>query len=374
MIRPKEYLEHPGFSQSDLKVFRADFYRFVEQCMVGNRRSNAENDATDLGNIIDALTTAGPEALEDYDIVEDVKCSDAIKSIITDVFIEMDKYIHESDAPDKDALKLQLYNDINNPTVKGIILKVARQHEYQKKYLDDTLINTVIEQGGKRFQVLARQSGKPIIDKSLYDKAKICTDAAMTDDHLKQIFTPGPGVKVRTQLMLKCRYKEVDIKSLLDLIQGKIIITEEQKKGIKQIWPYDIKSSDSHAQFVVNYYKLHYGDQGAVYTEQLRIAYPDAIIHPFRFIVIPTRLSEENKPVEKPLIYKMSKGDIDMHIHGGITSTGKKIKGFYPTLEDLNWHITTGNWDYPKAYYDNIFELPIDSFNLEEASEVADYL
>jgi hypothetical protein len=373
MIRPKDYINHPGFSQSDLKVFRNDFYRFVRECMTGGRRSNAENDATDIGNIIDAITTGTPESLQDYEIVEEVKCSDAIKAIITDVIIEIEKHIENAEVPDKAALRLQLFGDITNDVVKAIILRVARQHEYQKNYKDDTLIKTVIDQGGKRFEVLAKNTGKPIIDKALFDQAKICADAAMSDDRLKPIFNPSPGVKVKTQLMLQMKYEEVQIKSLLDLIQGKELIVDTGKE--RHIYPYDVKSTISHAQFIVNYHKLGYGDQGAVYTEQCKISYKGAIVHPFRFIVIPTLLDEERKPVERPWIYKMSKGDLDMYTYGGTTQTGKRVKGFYPTIEDLNWHIRTGNWEYPKAYYDNNFEMPLDSFNLEEAAEAAaDYL
>ena len=40
---------------------------------------------------------------------------------------------------------------------------------------------------------------------------------------------------------------------------------------------------------------------------------------------------------------------------------GDTIKGFKQLIEELQWHIKTNNWSYPKEYYDN-YQLGIFKF------------
>jgi hypothetical protein len=341
MLQPKEYTDSLALSQSDVKLFRKSmiqFFQTVEQRMEG---ISIRSKATDIGDVIDCMET-NPSGLDDYHVIPGVDCSENIREIITQSFALASasvKELHE------DAKEIFL-KDFNK--IKGFILQVAREKEYRKNYGDDKLLEVIWKDGGILFSNMALSATGYILDQALYDKAKAAVAKLRNDPKISPLLAIKGDNKteVLNQKILLGKTGDTERKGLLD----KGFINHESKT----IWPYDIKSTHSMGQFLINYYKFGYGYQGSWYHDLLQQMYPGYRVNPFRFIVV----SYDTE--EAPLIYKMTPEELTLYADGGRTAAGKRVIGWRETISEIEWHRKEKRWDYPKEYYEK-GELIIDS-------------
>jgi hypothetical protein len=348
MLQPLPYVESRALSQSDLKKFRRSMIEFYRQVEQGDRTENIATKATDMGDIVDCMTT-NPDGLKDYMIVEGVKCSDAIKNIVINAFSDILQY--SAGAGLNEMGLRQMIEDAE--AIKPFVVSAGRNANYQSRYGDDALYNTITKEGGGVYlKSLIDSHGRNIIDKEVYDQSERCKDKFYNDGIIGPLLRTESGgdLEVLKQYILFGRYSNTDQKGLLDFGIA--------NHSTQEVWPYDIKTTYQMSQFIRNYYKSGYGYQGSYYTDLLQQKYPGYKIHPFRFIVGTTETDEA------PLIYKMQSTEIAMFADGGFTRSSSRVVGWKETIREIEWHRQHQRWDYPMKYYDS-HEILIDSIYSE---------
>lgn len=361
MIRPVAYIGHPGFSQSDMKIFKESPLMFKTQIIDGQRSSQVENDSTDMGNLVDAICT-NPEGLKDYYIAEEIECSDSQKEIVKDTVAKINELLNHPETKlryNVDAVRESF--KAWGPKVEKIMLAMARQRNYRSNYGDAALLKDL--QHAKNFYVAYyANGGKPIIDINLYRTAERNADKVFHHPVIGRLFRKDsnlePGERVVFQQM---HTWDTNLGFYVKILPDLYIINDE----LKYIKPFDIKTAFSIRQFKVSYYKLDYGNQGATYKFVLQQNYPDYKIDDFRFIVVPVG-SEKQENKEPACLYRMSHAEETFRLKGGVIN-GYEIPGVLDTIDRIGWHYKTGQWDYPKEYYDNFGELIIDTTSVGDS-------
>ena len=132
------------------------------------------------------------------------------------------------------------------------------------------------------------------------------------------------------------------IKSLCD---NKLIIKVNHKE--KWIKPMDLKTTGSSVElFTKSFMEYCYWIQGASYPSILELVilkddyFKDFKILPFQFLVI-------NKNSLSPLIWEMNYEEVFEFIKT------KYEVSWMSLLEDANWHLQNGKFDYSRKSYEN---------------------
>jgi hypothetical protein len=78
----------------------------------------------------------------------------------------------------------------------------------------------------------------------------------------------------------------------------------------------------------------------------------------FRFIVV------SSTDPYKPLVYKCTEEDLYAGRYGGkLKYNDEYQKGFDQLIDDMQWHIETNNYSYPREIYELDGEVPLSIFN-----------
>lgn len=372
MILDDKYRVHPGISNSLIKDFnkkgpKVFFDTYIDP--LRPERLEWSTESTDIGDLCDCLLTT-PEQFDKYYYVSgDVKVSAPQRAIL--------------DAARAMAIKsavskgLTLQEALGHPAVNKIfdagefLLKCAREYRdpakseeeakkgYQGNYKDDTLIKHLIEVGAHYYADLSTAAGRKVIDQTTYNVAELKKREALSDERIGLLFTEKPtdAVYVKNQHMVVTTINGVEVKILLDWVRF--------DHTNKRITPKDVKTALSRVQFKLSYESFGYGNQGSFYSGVLKHAYPDYTIDPFEFIVLFTDTKED------PMLYRMSQAELDIYRDGAVLKSGRVLNGWVNTLSEIKWHTETGNWRYPKSYYEKGFQI-IDSFSMESVESTAD--
>lgn len=361
MILDQDYRVNPGVSNSAIKDFinhgpKLYFDKYVDETRVSPAEWSTES--TDIGDLVDCMSTT-PHLFDTYYYVSSgVKGTKEFKDILhraRELAIE-----HVTG-----VLNLP-HNQVDNHPIllkpeeaKPFLLKAAREADYQRKYLDETLANYMVTHGGAYYSDLSVAAGRKVIDmttKMVADKTK---ESLFNSDTIGPILSQQSenGIEAIKQGMITIKTADgVFCKILVD----HMLIDHDAK----MIFPSDIKTSLSHQQFLISYYKFLYGNQGSFYSAVLQDKYSGYAIAPFRFIVGTTDSGED------PMIYKMSKSELDIYKNGAVLKSGRKIRGWRNVLDDIKWHTDQNLWRYPREYYNNGFmtltsfaDESIDSFD-----------
>lgn len=338
MKQPETYALSSAISQSDLKMLRKDITQFFSQVEMGDRQPKRATRSLEVGDIVDCLLT-NPNGMEDY-VTNGVGCSEALKEIVDTALFNINNI--------KDADSKQQCLTIKEKSLVYLV-KAAREKNWNKQWSDEAIGNNVWKQAGRYFELRALHPDKVIVPPDLYQQAKKAAEKIEADTITGPIIRGEGGFRIEKQLELYGHYSSTDQKGLLDL--GLF----DDKNRI--VYPYDIKTVVCMAQFLSNYYKYGYGYQGSWYDDLLKQSYPDYVVKEFRFIVTSTTTDEA------PMVFRMPKTEIALYAEGGYDRLNRKVIGWKETVMDLEWHRRTGNWSYPRSYYQNK-ELVIDSLNL----------
>jgi len=205
-----------------------------------------------------------------------------------------------------------------------------------------------------------KNADKTIINQSLYYKSRDICESFIVSPFTGPYFKSYSDVEVLISLPIYWIFSEEVCKSLIDFI----LIDHT----LKTIHVNDLKTTaDSTSDFSSSVLKYRYDIQGAYYLEavkwwinNVRRDLVDYHIQHFRFFV------ESSTTIGSPLIYILTKGDIEVGKNGGKLRIGgylKKVKGFSELFDDLKWHKETGIWHYTREQYENKGEIFINIDN-----------
>lgn len=365
MIRSKEYLEHPGISQSDLKLFEDDICSFYQQKILGIKEEEKQSTAFDIGNLIDALLL-DPEALKDYYVVTDLKASGKVKDVV-DLVVKLEEDVynqrmnaHTTGEPIGDTYYTDVPTYPQSLTVcLASITTAVDVVEYQKNWKDiNTRINKIVEMGAGYYKQCLEARGKIMVPLDNWNKAHTIVDNLKDDEYTANIFAWLKGdhpeeITVHCQKELFGYFEDEKLKGILDFYF--------RNKVTREIWPWDLKTSMSLKGFKANYKQWRYGRQGTIYTELLQQSYPGDKIHDFSFLAIPTQSQEF------PERFVMSRGEMILHSEGYTDTRGYRYKGWKELLREVSWHRDKGLWNHRQEYY-------INGINVLETAAIDDTL
>ncbi len=295
------------------------------------------------GSAVDTLAFDGEETFEQkFGILSGTSPSPVIEKIVKDVIITLETttgFVGELDDYDE------------------LILNTAKAVEYGKGWKDETIIRKVKDEGGRDyFNMVKDNVGKYLLDTLQYQNVRNSVHTLYTHPFTAQWFNAGDNEDIVFQFPILWAHKGFKCKSLFDIIK----FDHENKV----IYPCDLKTTFDHVLgFPMNVLKWKYFVQASFYSAGLKYwklenkEFFNYRIDNFRFIVI-----SSTDPF-RPLVYKCSDEDLYAGRYGGkLKYNGEFEKGFEDLMDDMQWHLNTQNFSYPKEVYDKNGEITLNIF------------
>lgn len=253
--------------------------------------------------------------------------SEDIQEVVKNYMVEFPKQ-------NLDAKKEALFYHINNVG-----------YAKKSKWLKDTKIKKVIEEGTPYLKVLQESAGRTIIDNKLYTKYKTFIPFIKTSLFYMELFKKE--YEIRTTVPIYFEYEGELCKVLIDIL----LIDHKNKRVI----PVDLKTvkGKKEDEFESNYWNYHYYLQGSFYSFGLAhhplVTDNGYSIAPFTFFVL-----RKNK-LTSPVTFEMSLEDLKVGELGGKSrmNPNYEIKGYKQLIEEYKWHRETTIWNYKKDTFLN---------------------
>lgn len=314
-----------SLSYSKLALFDRDLDTFYRKYILKEIVST-DTPETILGSAFDCLLTEGEEEFNKKYRILDVNIPTEMMGKYTESLINNYLFYISVGIPKEEAFNLSLdiaYND------SGFKLK---KEAVEKRFQNEGLAY---------FKIKTENSDKIFLSAKDYSNISKAVFNLKTNIFTKDYFTPLPHVELLYQVVDTFMLDKYKCKVKLDLIK-----IDHEKKTIQ---PIDIKTtSDSPLSFVKSIRKFRYDIQDVLYSKYVAEKYAEYgyDIFPFKFIVINL---EDSK---NPICWQLS--DTDRYYAAiGITKKGYTIRGVMGLIDDLEWHISSNNWEYKREVYLN---------------------
>jgi len=294
-----------------------------------------------LGSLLDEMLLEDSDYIENnYYQMPEISVSDSIKDII--------EYVHE-------VVTVEGIEDtIESGALDELIVKGCGIYNWNPKWGPEARAKNIKANGGiEYFNALKNCNGKTLITALEYNQALIAKMAAISDPYIKPFLVASSDNEIIKKKVIQFTYRNYSCKGEVDLIR----IDHKNKL----IHPCDIKSLGMSTEyFPLNFWKFRYDFQGSFYSIGLEQD-PEIIslmnkgygIKPFKFIVIDINNNSY------PLIYEMPSDVFMIGVRGGTLSNGKVLEGIDQAFDRLDFHLTKGDFTYPKEYYNGPLKLSI---------------
>jgi hypothetical protein len=254
---------------------------------------------------------------------------------------------------------LESYGDYGLPLddFDDLILTTAKALEYGKGWKDDTIIRKIKDEGGRDLYEFTKENqGKQILDTLQYENVLNSANTLYTHNFTKEWFNAGAEEELYFQFPILWTSNGKACKSLFDIIKV--------DHNNKVVYPADLKTSFDHVLgFPFNFLKWNYYLQASFYRDGLiQFVENTPELKGYRVELMKFIIISSQDPM-KPLRYQTTDNDYYAGKYGGkLKSNGNTIKGYLQLLEDMDWHLTEGKFDYPREVYEKDGELELDVF------------
>ena len=321
-VSEEEYRNDEAYSYSTLSQFSREGVSCIPYL-----KDKKDSASLRFGSLTDTLLTESHELKNKFVVSDFNKPSDTIAKIVTDIWESSDK------------------TNNNLATIDAaIILSHIIKENYQSNWKNPTRINKIIEEGQEYFKVLSESKDKVLMTQSDYNDAMYCVDVLKTNPYTAKYFYDNPfdkNVERWYQLKFKVKVGEYSIRCMFDRL-----IVDHVNKTIQ---PIDLKTTGKNEEdFEDSFESWCYYLQSSMYSYILRTVclkdeyFKDFVVLPFMFICI-------NRYNKKPVIWVDSDSIYDNNTR--VNSNGKKLKGWYNLLQELDWHIKNKMLDYSYLTY-----------------------
>jgi len=296
------------------------FHRLGPRALISDEK--IDTVSLRFGSTVDTILTC-PEEFDDRFYVADIdKFGDKMRLIV-----EMLNQI----CPDAETIE---------DCIDQYMIETLNTVGYQAGWKDDTRIKKVKELGAEYYTVLKYSTGKIVISPQEFSEAQQCVNTLRTHQYTYDIFECNEDEEVLYQLKFKTQIQGVPFRFMMDLVK-----IDHENKTVK---PFDLKTTgDNEESFESSYVKWCYFLQSEGYWTALNWIlreddyFKDFELLPFEFIVI-------NKNNLTPLRW------IDKHIEDNTNELFNKYEiTFQSLLQDANWHLQNGKFDYSRKSYEN---------------------
>jgi len=309
----KEYRAHKGINYSLLSSLATS-----PKGLVAKKK---DESYFTLGSLVDCLCTTPDEFKDLYYVMTTTKPG-------SDMMI---KYVEEYMATGShtDALAASGY--------KSGIITPAKGKTESKWDLE----------GVPYYNALKASKGKIVVSTEEYMQACQMKNILEKNEFTSKYFKKGN----KFQQAIIFKYYGRECKALLDMVD-----IDDDRQTIR---PVDLKTTGKGVySFRTAYISYKYYLQAAFYTRALKYAiendidgygkYKDYTFLSFQFVVIETGM------FNPPCIFEVDDLDIAVGEHGGIINgTDREVKGYKDLIDELEYHRTTGQYDYSQEVYEN---------------------
>jgi hypothetical protein len=346
MQHSQEYVKNPAISQSDLKLFEENIVRFHKEKILGEIPEEKKGDHFDLGNLVDTILIA-PEMKSMYYVVTDYKAAGKLRDVMDRLFNTCkakygEDWLVETASREKKIVTLLEVDE-------QMMREAITAEEWQNNWKMDTKVAKIKDLGAEYWTQLLEAEGKVMVSLENWTKAHSVADDILEDEFIgrelqalktkpeDENVVPSPFI-VHKHAVLFGVFRSTKMKGEVDFFI--------QDVGTNTIWPWDVKSAKSLAQFKSNYRKFRYGRQGSYYSNLIVQNFPGYTVKPFQFLVIPTESGEY------PEKFTMSESELYACADGFESKNGYRIKGWKDLIAEYEWHEMTGKWKHKKEYYE----------------------
>ena len=288
-----------------------------------------------FGSMVDIMLTGTKKEFDEkfYRIPDDIKCTDSIRAIVTDVYDVV-----------KDSVELK-----NMSEYKQEILLSCKQFDYQPNWKDDTRVEKIIALGSGYFNILAASGNKIKVTEKEYANAVACKMALQSDPYTR--FYVDRKLDRNTEFLDKVIVEfdvdDLEIKGELD----RVVINH----STKTIYPIDFKTTSKPvSSFESSFWFFRYDFQAATYMAGI-IKHPtieDLMtkgykLDSFKFIVVEKDLRNN------PMIFQVGNQALQIGYMGGELSNGKSLEGLLQAVARYQYAEENDHWQYPMEYYQN---------------------
>jgi hypothetical protein len=330
----EDYRRMQKLNQSLLKKILISPRSFLE----AQKKYQQQDDSTEehfvFGSMVDLMLTGTKAEFDEkyYKISDDVKCSEAVKTIIDGVFKE---------AQEMDFMMEEISD------YKSQILQHCKYHNYQPNWKDDTKVDKIIEQGSKYFKILYNAIGKTIISETEYSNAVACKMAMQTDKYIRPFVDKkyDSEVEFLDKFIVEFNLDGLEIKGELD----RVVVNHKTKV----ITPVDFKTTGKPVTgFQYDFWSYRYDFQAATYkiglaeSPQIQdLVAQGYSTNLFHYIVVEKDLKN------LPMIFVVSSDVERVGFVGGELSNGKRYEGLTQAIARYKFATESSAWDYPMEYY-----------------------
>lgn len=342
-IAKSEYRKINKLSASDIKLFNENRYKFYVTKVLGEKQEDLTSPAIVLGTLVDFILSDCRGSLDEFDKRFDEKFKLlSIKKGSGQMFLLVDELF---------KFTLRDMDEEGNITssfstrFEEAFDKLQSQDKFKGKKVEWALEQFRNSDEEIYFQECLDSIGKYVVDQSMLEKAKSTVEMVIQDENVNWLFNGaidldnlGKTVIEFEYLGMECKCEIDDLS--IDHLNKKIIITEIKTS-------YDIEDS-----FEYTYLKRRYDLAAAFYYIAVNQEFKgnqglsDYNIE-FQFLAVDT-----SKERLRPLIYKLSKDDINKAIYGFRLKTGHYYKGLSELIEEIKWSSDKNQWSISKIAYE----------------------
>lgn len=318
----KEYRACKLDSFSSIKGFLEDRNKYYKKYVLGNK-VNEDDESTNvnlrIGSLVDCLLFS-PEVVDEKfvttsSIVPKKQMMDFVQNLYKRTLINTT----EEGVVTRNLSDLieDAYNDTKYDKGELVAFKAKTLEKLKEEF--------IVKKIGYDYYIDLRNRGdKFVITMEELQNAQKTVDILKNHKYTKKILE-GKGYTIYNQLILVGKYRDLDIKCMID----RVMVDEEKKI----VYSYDLKTTWNVDDFDYNYLKYKYYLQCALYTEMLREYFSDYTVYPMRFIVT------DKIGYMDPIIYYTT----EEHIQQGKEGFNGN-RGLISAVEDIKYHKQTGIW------------------------------
>ena len=268
-----DYYKSEALNQSLIKLLIKgyDYYVMGKEKAKSEKFYDEPEDHFIIGNAVDCFLTRGEvEFRNEYHITTlDKKPSDSLISIIMQTLDELAKLTAERDAHNLEPFTAPY--SIDTPEAKELLIKSARDHNYQSRWTDDTIYNSIVSSCTDYWYEVQKASGKQVITFDQFTKVIQIKDSILSSKQCKyfdETFEDRVHYDLFYQVPLYYNYRDYNnqtvtaVKILVD-----VLYIDYENKIIKII---DLKTSSfptTSFESVMKRFRLDI--QGAFYFDNI---------------------------------------------------------------------------------------------------------
>lgn len=352
----QQYRKLERLSYSSVKEFDSNRIKFYKRYILNDRSDeDAPSTAVLLGSVADCKIFSPTEFDDRFHIANCNKPTGQMGDFVDELCNLTMKHL------DKDLKLTKEVTELMEEAFKNVKYdKKGVEVAFKKKDFAWLLTNFVGTDAESYYKECRSQFGKYVVDLNLISAADKTIEELNECEWTKDIIgiKPSKDVEVFDQEPILFEVEGEPFKAMPD----RIIVNHL----LKTITPYDLKISFSGEDFQYNYWKMKYYLQVASYYLALHSwkkekGWEDYTIPGIEFIVGSSTLQSN------PLLFSTNQLNINEGLYGFELKSGKKYKGLYELIREINWHKKNQLWRNSKEVYDRKGKMVIKPF--EESNE-----